>query len=77
MSDKDSKNEEAEDDKSSRRRRHSWREPNTWAEVKLMRGAGLGALWLTSGLLSVAAGRTRRRLTEQRARRLAKDRTGK
>ena len=54
--------------------RHSWRDPNSWAEVTLMRGAGLGAMWLTRGLLSLAAGRTRRKLTEQRARRLAKDR---
>ena len=68
-----------QDDKKKRRSawRHSWRDPNTWAEVKLMRGAGLGAMWLTTGLLSLAAGRTRRNLIEKRARRLAKDRDGK
>ena len=68
-----------QDDKKKRRSawRHSWRDPNTWAEVKLMRGAGLGAMWLTTGLLSLAAGQTRRGLVEKRARRLAKDREGK
>lgn len=69
------------DEKDDKKRRgswrHSWRDPNTWAEVKLMRGAGLGAMWLTTGLLSLAAGRTRRQLIEKRARRLAKDREGK
>ena len=56
------------------RSRHSWRRPDTWAEVQLMRGAGLGALRLTSGLLSLAAGRTRQALINKRARRLGKDR---
>ena len=57
-----------------RRYRHSWRDPNTWMEVQLMRGAGLGALWLTSGLLSLAARRTRQGLIKKRARRLGKNR---
>ena len=70
-------NDAQDDEKPKPRRwRHSWRDPDTWAEVKLMRGVGLGALWSTSGLFSVAAGRTRRGLVIKRARRLEKDRSG-
>ena len=53
--------------------RHSWREPNSWAEVTLMRVAGLVSLWLASGALSFGAGVARRRLVAKRGRRLAKN----
>ena len=76
MSSKNRDDETEHDEKKQepRRSRHSWRDPNTWMEVQLMRGAGLGALWLTSGVLSLAAGRTRQGLIKKRARRLGKNR---
>ena len=49
-----------------------WPDPKNWPEVKLTRAAGLGVMWIGSGLLSLVARAVRHRLIEKNARRLGK-----
>ena len=51
---------------------HEWRNPNSWAEVILMRAAGMAVMWIASGVLSIAASTVHDGLVVKRARRLGK-----